>query len=51
MSERISISFEVEKEDIFDMFKGGCVAEEFDRCLRKTFSFFLWYTNKILDII
>ena len=40
MGERITISFEIEKEDIFAMYLQGSASEEFDKFLKETFSSF-----------
>ncbi len=40
MGERITISFEMEKEDIFAMYLQGSASEEFDKFLKETFSSF-----------
>lgn len=40
MGERITISFEMEKEDIFAMYLHGNASEEFDKFLKETFSSF-----------
>ncbi len=40
MGERITISFEMEKEDIFAMYLQGSVSEEFDKFLKENFFYF-----------
>lgn len=40
MGERITISFEMKKEDIFVMYLHGKVSEEFDKFFKETFSSF-----------